>query len=219
MNDINAMASSLSSASTWIGSRNPLGHLPSSQDDYVYEFYCYIRVLHDLHFNHLVVLNSGSGENKNKFPLKPALKSKGWARFDICEQSGTLLYQVCAGTKVRNTKFSQSLFAPDISFQKHDATDDPTQNDVELIMDAKFKDGGGKLPIGVFREMAEFINSLETSNASAIKITFQYLKDLKQNCLLTNGEISPKEEDYCKIRAIRQVGNFAPGFSKFMTVG
>jgi hypothetical protein len=202
---IDDFSKGLQKASKWPNTINPFGHVGSAEDYYIFKFYCYVKVLHDLNEFQNVKIVGGTAKGYI-FPKGPAKKNGGWSRFDIYNQSGDCLYQVCSGTDIALSNLPDVSFSPDISFQKPDASDEPTQNDVVLIMDAKYKKNG--IDFGNIKEMAEVVRSLETADASNIALKFNKLTELKTNCLLSNGGISSKHSKYCEMRFIRQIGQF-----------
>ncbi len=207
LDKIDEFAKDLQKVSSWPNTRNPFGDVGSGQDYYIFEFYCYVKVVHDLSIHQKVKLVRGA--KGYIFPKGPAKKNEGWARFDIYNLQGQHLYQVCSGTDIALSKYPEVAFSPDISFQWADATDEPTEADVVLIMDAKYKKSG--IDFGILKEMAEIVRSMEVESASNIELQFDKLPELKANCILTNGEVSRKHEGYCRLRRIRQIGRFGVG--------
>ena len=177
-----------------------------------------MRILIDLKTNYKIDRIPGNPAGKI-FPQAPSLK-KGWPYFKI-ELNGdpTNKYQVCFGTKIKLSLAPKTTIAPDISIQKHDATDDPDESMVELIMDAKFKyTNTNALPIDQLHGFMQRVNALQTQNADTIPLKFNLLKDIKANCLLTNGKALDDQEDYCKLNKIKQIEQFDIG-TKHNTIG
>lgn len=139
IDQINSFASSLYDVSKWKTSSDPFGHIdPKTADNYVYEFYCYMRILEDLQTNYKVRFVPGT----NTFPKKSADKKNGWSRFDLYDKNnGTLLFQVCAGTNIEHTAIANYTVAPDISFQTDNSPAEPNENHVLMIFDSKYKTG------------------------------------------------------------------------------
>lgn len=176
--------------------------------DSIYEFWCLMKLLVDLRANYKIDLISGNPAGRI-FPQAPSLK-KGWPYFKIeLNSDPTNKYQVCYGTKIKLSRAPKTTIAPDISIQKHDATDDPDESMVELIMDAKFKySNTSSLPIDQLHGFMQRVNALQTQNADIIPLKFDLLKDIKANCLLTNGRALGDQDDYCKLNKIKQVEQF-----------
>jgi hypothetical protein len=179
--------------------------------DSLYEFWCLMRILIDLKTNYKIDLIPGNPAGKI-FPQAPSLK-KGWPYFKIeLNSDPTNKYQVCYGTKIKLSLAPKTTMAPDISIQKHDATDDPDESMVELIMDAKFKyTNTSALPIDQLHGFMQRVNALDTKNANSINLLFNLFKDIKSNCLLTNGNALKDQDDYCKLNKIKQVEKFDIG--------
>ena len=186
--------------------------------DSLYEFWCLMRVLVDLKNNYNVELVPGNPAGRI-FPQAPSSK-KGWPYFQIEMTSDpSNKYQVCYGTKIKLSRARKTTIAPDISIQKHDATDDPDESMVELIMDAKFKyKNTSALPIEQLHGFIQRVNALETQNADTLALLFSTLHDIKSNCLLTNGQALAEQEDYCKLNKIKQVEKFDIG-TTYNTIG
>jgi len=186
--------------------------------DRLYEFWCLMRVMVDFKNNYNVELVSGIPAGKI-FPQAPSLK-KGWPYFKIEMTSDpSNKYQVCYGTKIKLSRAPKTTIAPDISIQKHDATDDPDESMVELIMDAKFKyNNTSALQIDQLHGFIQRVNALETQNADTLALLFSTLNDIKSNCLLTNGQALAEQEDYCKLNKIKQVEKFDIG-NTYNTIG
>lgn len=203
----------------WDSSGKAFGHFnvieakATSTDgaDSIYEFWCLMRILVDLKSNYKINLIPGNPAGKI-FPQAPSLK-KGWPYFKIEHNiDPTNKYQVCYGTKIKLSLAPKTTIAPDISIQKHDSTDDPVESMVELIMDAKFKyKNTSALPIDQIHGFIQRVNALQTQNAATITLEFNLLKDIKANCLLTNGKALGEQDDYCKLNKIKQVEQFDIG--------
>lgn len=176
--------------------------------DSIYEFWCLMKILEDLRVNYIITLIPGNSADKI-FPQAPSLK-KGWPYFKIeLSNDPTNKYQVCYGTKIKLSRAPKTTIAPDISIQKHDATDNPDESMVELIMDAKFKyRNTDTLPIEQIHAFMQRVNALHTQNANTIPLIFNTLNDIKSNCLLTNGLALADQEDYCILNNIKQVEQF-----------
>jgi len=207
ISEINAFAKAIGNISTWDGTGDVFGHLSTQdEDDYIYEFYCYIALLHDL--NESQTVNFIVGHKNGLFPKKPALKKNGWARFDVEDVNNKYKYQACSGTTIKLST-SKTTISPDISFQSADASDDPDENDIVLVLDSKFTSRKGKIDIATIREFVTIINDLEvTTGKDDLRLAFDKLSDLKANCLISNGSVAKDHSDYCSQRNIRQIGKF-----------
>jgi len=210
LKQIHKLSEKLHFESKWYDRNEPFGHTNNdSEDDYIYEFYCYLKILKDLKTHYKIKYDKG---NKG-FPTKPA-KKEGYSKFLLLDKnSNNKLFQVCAGTKIikHNGKVSDTD-APDISFQKSDANDNPNYNDVLMIMDAKYKlNPSKKLTKPIIEQFATIVRDLKVENANTEPINFDNYKDLKGNCLITNGLAHKKKETYCKNNFIKQVEKFDIG--------
>jgi len=176
--------------------------------DRLYEFFCFMKILENLSKNYKIILQPGTKSGKI-FPVAPGNK-KYWVYFKAEHNTDpTNKYQICYGTKIKLRKAPKTSFAPDISIQKYDSTEDPDETMVELIMDAKFKfKNTDTLPIIQLNDFIQRVTALETINADSISLQFSSLLGLKGNCLLTNGNALNGHETYCKIYKIKQVEKF-----------
>src|SRR5690606_34825924 len=138
---INTYASLLKDGAIWQNSSEILAPVIGNEEtlqssnDYIYEFYCYLRVVIDLQANYKIEFIEGSGDFQFNFPRKAASK-KGKPRFHAFE-NGKLAFQICAGTMI-NCEYDREKNHPDISFQLPTASENPTEDDLIIIMDAKF---------------------------------------------------------------------------------
>lgn len=187
--------------------------------DSLYEFWCLLKILVDLKTNYKILLKSETRTDKKIFPQAPAPK-KGWAYFEIENITDFAnKFQVCYGTEIKLSRAPKTTIAPDISIQKYDATDDPDESMVELIMDAKFKyTNTSVLPIDQLHAFMQRVSALQTQNVDEIPLIFDLLKDIKANCLLTNGRALVDQEEYCKLNKIMQVEQFDIS-STYRTIG
>lgn len=209
INYINTLRIAISSLSRWETSGEAFGFIASKDDgrqDYIYEFFCAMKVLHDLKQNHKIVLQPGT--NGYRFPEKPQPKSN-WARFIGYDSHGqTEQFQVCLGVELYPSDSPESPYGADISFQKAGTGDVPYDSDVLLIMDAKYKsDISDKLNISIIREFAQCVRDMQTPKAETNILSFT-TQDFKANCLFTNGALIDVHEEYCRNRNIRQIGHF-----------
>jgi hypothetical protein len=208
---INSFSTSLYEVSKWRTTSDPFGHIDSkTADNYIYEFYCYMRILEDLQANYEVRFVTGT----NSFPKKPANKSNGWARFDLHDKTnGILLFQVCAGTNVEHTAIANYTTAPDISFQTHDSPDTPNENHLLMILDSKYKTGKAddkKIDIATLREFANIVNDFNLDAEKSSRILLNALQTISGNCLVSNGQTAVGHQPFCAHSRIKQVGKFVP---------
>jgi hypothetical protein len=209
LEQINTISKSLIRKKSWYSKDKPFGHInykKKKEKNYIYEFYCYVKILKDLKGNYVVELIPGS-EN---FPKSPA-KKKDRSKFILRDKSNkNILFQVCAGTEITISTVRNYTIAPDISFQRAGATDYPTENDVELIMDAKYKSNpnNNKLDIKQLQQFAKIIDDLQVNGASSTTLLFDKYIDLLSNCLLTNGNGLEDKDDFCLKNNMKQVEKF-----------
>ena len=205
---IGMMADHLKKTSRWQskGADKPFGHInKDNQEDYIYEFYCYIRFVKELKEAGNHVAFDGLGANGNKFPLKPGNKSNGWAKFTIEDRQGDL-YDICGGTKIFNCVDDYS-FGADISIQDQEPV--PKGEHVHIIIDAKYKsDDNDVLSISTLREfravLADFGFPKDVPNLNWNNVTF------KRSCLVTNGKKNTANENYCDVHEFDQIDRFVP---------
>lgn len=200
-------ARSLGKAAIWPAT----GRIFTAERDYIFEFYCFLRMIRDLQVNYRIDYVPGSGKTIHCFPRKPANKS-GRPRFDLYDKgTGQLLWQFCLGTKIKDVYGRRR--APDISLQLSTASeDDPTHSDVQLAWDAKFKRERGMrisdADIACFSQVVEFMG-LRGRAVPAIR--FDQLLDLVCNGLISNGDISTESDAGLRHLNIREVSAFFPG--------
>ncbi|MBQ0786583.1 MAG: hypothetical protein KBT69_03725 [Oceanihabitans sp.] len=80
LKEIKDYAIALRKASSWSNSNETIAHIQTSDNEetkreYIYEFYCYLRILKDLKVNYDLELIPGELQ-KVLFPKAPALKRK-----------------------------------------------------------------------------------------------------------------------------------------------
>ena len=177
--------------------------------DSLYEFWCLMKILDDLRVNYNITCVAGSRADKKVFPQAPAPK-KGFAYFNAEDKAApSNKFQICYGTEIKLSLAPKTTIAPDISFQKHDATDDPDETMVELIMDARFKyNNTAKLSVDQIHGFIQRVNALKTQNAASIALRFHLLPKLGANCLLTNGQGLNNQDVYCSLNHVKQVEKF-----------
>lgn len=220
--DIEKLKEATKKLTKWESTGQAFGHfenIKSKTTDRTFEFYCLMRILADLRNNYVITLVPGV-KGKKIFPEAPA-KKVGWARFSI-EPKNTKLkkYQVCFGTKIKLSSSPKSTVAPDISFQNINASDDPDETMVDLIMDPKYKSNRDKtIDVSLIREFRAIIDDLDIANANNSDLLLDSLKNIKSNCLLTNGNAHVDQEQYCKNHGMKQVGSFIHDSSSYEVVG
>ncbi len=224
---IRSLKTATEKLTTWEDTGKAFGHLgvldtvadENRKSDRLYEFYCLMRVLEDLsHFYDIELIPSKYGINE--FPQSPGEK-QNFAKFEVHKKGNSAnAYQVCFGTKIRLSFAGGTTVSPDISFQAIDATDDPDESMVELILDAKYRnDPSRALSIETIRGFSAIVEDLGISRASSLPLSFAALSSIKGNCLLTNGEVIFRHEAYCKHRSMKQVGKFDLGGNPIDVVG
>lgn len=189
-----------------------------ASDNYIYEFYCYISIIVDLMSKYDIEFVEGTGKFKYKFP-QAATEKKGKPRFNALK-NGKLEFQICAGTKV-SCEFGSEENHPDISFQLPGSSDNPTQDDLIFIMDAKYKEGPKSvLPKSEVYKFGMIVILFNLRTSPAIEVKFTKYNELKGNCLLTNGQSYSNSRDisYLKKFSIKEVESFFPG-STFKVLG
>jgi hypothetical protein len=212
---IKQLKMSIGSLSRWNSSGKVFGHVgkieglknTSKKSDRLYEFYCLLSLLSDFRENYTIRLKHKIN-GKIVFPLAPGDKNS-FSYFEITDKyDSNSTYQVCYGTNVRISDAPGSGFAPDISIQKGTSDFDPDETMVLMIYDAKYKSKKDALDISTIREFSQCVADMQTQRASKKRLKFNKLVDLKGNCLITNGRVITKHEQYCIKKAVRQIGNF-----------
>lgn len=214
LNEINDYADALETAALWHNSKESIDRVSHKQkinngEDYIYEFYCYVRVLVDLMYHYKVVFKAGTGKNAMNFPQAPCPK-KGRPYFMVKDkETGIDLFQVCAGTQIK-TIFPPMQAAPDISFQKPNASDTPDHTEVFAIFDAKFNRGKTKIKVsqGQLSEVTSMIANLQLNTPVVNNIRFKRLAGLTKNCLLTNGKAHFNNLAYHQHHNLLEIENF-----------
>lgn len=212
IDEIKRFSEKLELAATWNGSNKTVGYIErANKNNYVYEFYCYIRIIADLLREYKVVYQPGKGMNPHKFPQAAAEKFNV-PKFELLDRkTGETMYQVCTGTRIA-TKYPGQNIHPDISFQAGTASDEPTWKDLLMIMDAKFKmNPNDRLPMDEVTSFCELINIFELNKALLPEIKFNELKDIVGHALLTNGLAHNVDSKYVKSRKIKEVEFFDVG--------
>lgn len=187
---IKEYADLLSKCSVWHNTKEILAPVvgidDKASDNYIYEFYCYIRIVEDLRINYRIEFVPGEGKFEYKFPQAAAVK-KGKPRFHAFK-NGNLQFQICAGTKI-SCEIDSEENHPDISFQIATASEEPTQEDLILIMDAKYKeDNNSRLPKDEVYKFGQIVDLFDLRKVSSMIIEFSMYKEFNKNCLITNGK-------------------------------
>lgn len=225
LNYINDFSSLLKIGAVWEGTDEPIAPVLADPDaiadDYIYEFYCYICIVIDLMKNYDISFIKGIGKFEYKFPQKAANK-KGKPRFHAAE-NGVLMFQICAGTKINCTRAIDEDNNPDISFQLANSSDNPSEADIIIIMDAKFKENPEHvLPKAEIYKFITISYSLfQLTAAPTQKIKFNRFIDMGSNCLITNGKAhtgKKKDLSILTLHNIKEVENFAPK-TKHLVIG
>lgn len=222
---INAYSSLLESGAVWLNSKDVLAPVLGDEDskeaekDYIYEFYCYLSIIVDLKANYELAFVEGIGDFQFNFPRKAALK-KGKPRFHASEE-GKLAFQICAGTKIK-CDYERENNHPDISFQLPTSTDDPTERDLIIIMDAKFsEDADARLSKTEFYKFGGITDVFDLRGTPKVPIKFNKLTELMGNCLITNAKAYADKSDLklSKRWAIKEVEHFFPGNRTVHVIG
>ncbi len=204
----------------WDSSKKAFGHFETidenaettGKNDRLYEFWCLMKILEDLSNNYNISVVPYDRSDHKIFPQSPAPK-KRWSyfRIDSKENPGNG-YQICYGTKIKLSYAPQTTFAADISVQRQDSTEDPDEEMVELIMDAKYKyRTDDTISFDLINDFMQRVHALNTADAEYTELNFNQLHYLKSNCLLTNGKGLPRHETYCIRYKIKQVERFDIG--------
>lgn len=206
--------------SKWESSGKIFGHiekLSKKKTDRLYEFFCYIKVVYDLRKNYQIVFEPGT--KAGLFPLNPGGDNE-WAKFLLIERNRKIpKFKICLGTEIVISSAPDTTVAPDISIQKAKTPSTPTEKDILMIFDAKYKYSASKtLDIGILREFAKCVDDLEVKDAASYRITFSDNR-LKGNCLLTNGSGIDKHRQYCINNKIKQVHGFDCGKKEPLVIG
>lgn len=191
----------------------------SATDCYIYEFYCYIRIIVDLKHNYTIKFKEGTGKTQFKFPQAAANK-KGKPLFLAYDSNGEVAFQICAGTKIACTVDSEENH-PDISFQLPSASEDPTHEDLIMIMDAKFKENDeDPLPKTEVYKFGVIVDLFDLRGILKENIIFHELKGFDTNCLITNGTSYSSSTDIRLLQkyVIKEVENFHPN-KRFKVIG
>lgn len=202
---------SIKKLSEWESSGKAFGFIEdevsNENPNYLYEFFCSIKILNDLRINHDIELISGN--RGYKFPQSPGEKVD-WARFLIKDKnSKEILFQFCLGVEIMISSSPETTFAADISLQLGSSPYQPNESHVVLIMDAKYKKNkSSKIRIDEIREFAQNVSDMLAPKINQSMLLFNKYQNLNANCLFTNGEVIDKHKQYCINHKMKQVGSF-----------
>lgn len=204
---INTYSNTLIKKSQWYSHpKKPFGHIDYKKENkknYIYEFFCYLKILKDLQKNYEVKYIPGP----EQFPMSPASK-RNKSKFLLKDpQTKIDLYQVCSGVEINISHIINYSIAPDISFQKPAASDTPDESDVLLIMDAKYKSNPrkNKLSVSQLRDFADCVNDFRLINLPSIVF---HNTNFLLNCILTNGIGDQNKQHFCIRKKMRLVEKF-----------
>lgn len=201
----------LAKASRWKNSKEAILHAETNQnikkhDEYIYEFYCALRIINSLSKHYDIKISNNL--IKNKFPKAPGNKAQ-FPFFIVHEKgSGIALFQICLGTKIIG--FANESSAPDISFQIPTASLKPNHADVIMIFDSKYKHKtNNKVADTEFAKVTYMIKNLQCEITKAsIKIDLHELNDMKGNSLITNGKAFKTNVDHHALFFLNEVEKF-----------
>lgn len=201
-------ARSLGVAASWVASRRPV----KLADDFIFELYVLFTLIIALQEHYHINYFPGTGDKKDKFPRRPAMK-KGRPKFYISDNpDGKLLWQICAGTQIAD--IYGVARAPDISFQNDKSSDTPCYRDVEIIWDAKYKKNShNRITNAELSSFGRWIELLKLRKSKKPVIEMSNLQKLAANCLVTNGQESTEPDDERYRLDLKEVTFFYPGNS------
>jgi hypothetical protein len=209
-NDLENFGEILGAAATWSGSTEAVNNALDEKENYVYEFYCYLRILAALSETHEIELVPGKNDNRNTFPKAPANKVN-YPYFLLKDQKTKKpVAQICAGVKVK-TRLEGENHHPDISFQRPFASSEPTWEDLILIMDAKFNTSAERLPNSTFREFCTLVRWFNLQKIPTHDINFPIgIIAIEGNCLLTNAEAHKDKTEAWADSNVKEIEMFIP---------
>lgn len=178
-------------------------------NSFLLEMYLLFRIVQDLKSAYTVTYDKGASPHEHEFPQNGAPKA-GRPKFIVKDKaSGTVLFQICAGTTAADIHNHDR--ALDISIQKATATDSPTSNDVLQVFDAKYRTTfSDRLSHHEFSEFARWIELFGLRGAGTPAIQFGSMHDFDANCLVTNGQPSTELDAECNRTAVREITKFHP---------
>lgn len=179
LDQIRKYAELLSKAAKWHSSGDQILDIVAMKDgdkkkEYIYEFYCFLRIIRDLKKNYKIEIQNAKGNIA--FPKAPASK-KNYPYFVVKDKlTNKLLFEICTSIDIKG--LANETSAPDISFLHPMDNMEPTYKDVFMLFDAKFKH---KLSTNVheseFNKVAAMVTNLDTKDAHLISIVqFDELK-------------------------------------------
>lgn len=193
LRELKIYASKIKKASKWHDSKESIHHAASGTNsekirEYIYEFYCYIRILVDLKENYDIEFIPGK-VYVNHFPKAPGSK-KNFPYFSIKDKkTGDEVTQLCAGIDIIGRDGETS--APDISFLNGNTGDIPTHTDIEMFSDAKFRHNPTeKVSKGEFNDVFAMVFNLDCMKPPTTQLFFnEFIGSLclNGNNILTNG--------------------------------
>lgn len=207
---IKKYAETLSTAAKWENSGDAILSIENVDDinkkqEYIYEFYCALRILDDLSTTYSIEITNFK---KNKvFPKAPASK-KNYPFFVVKDSKGKQVFEICLGVDIKG--IADETSAPDISFQNPGCGMNPDFNDVFMLFDSKFKHKlNAKVTDSEFYKVHGMIKNLACEDAFKTKtLSFNGLKDLLHNCILTNGKTFKINHKHHKIFGLKTIEHF-----------
>lgn len=176
--------------------------------EYVYEFYCFLRVISDLDKSYNIEIRNSN--NNFLFPKAPASKINFPYFVAIDKESKIEIFEICTSIDIMGKAGETS--APDISFLHSNKTDNfnPTHDDVFMLFDAKFKHAlSTKVHESEFNKVHSMVTNLDTADASVLKLVkFDKLIELNGNCLLTNSSAFKNNHDHHRLYNIKEIEFF-----------
>jgi len=203
---IEQSAEYLNRISKWHTTGKPFGHIYNNPaTDYLYEFYCYLTFIQELSEENIIKINV-SGGMKNNFPRNPAPKRNGWAKFEAFNDEGEYICDICAGIIINHSQINNFSFGADISVQS--PVIEPDEDDVFLIIEAKFKSEGDSIQKN---ELELLASRKEIFNIPGItNILNLHGSSFEKNSIVTNAQVSNHHAAFTRYKNIRQVGYFYP---------
>lgn len=223
LDKIKKYSEALRKASQWKYSKEAISNIASiksskKKKEYIYEFYCLMRIIDDLLTNHTIEVIVPN--KKVVFPKAPASKSK-YPYFLVKDKLNLVdEFQICVGIEIIGN--SDETDAPDISFQKSDAPLIPKAEHVFMIFDSKFKHKlNGNVSKTEFANVSFMVKELECENATrdALQLVkFNKFKQLYGNCILSNGRAYKKKLKIHQKHNLMEVEFFDEG-TNFNVIG
>lgn len=214
MDKIKEYSRALAQASKWHNSKEAILQVETNanekkKDEYIYEFYCAMRILDSLSSYYRISITNN--HLKNLFPKAPALK-KNFPFFILTlKDNEAISFQFCLGTEIIGVCGESS--APDISFQEANSpTINPDHKNVLMIFDAKYKQDSTKIADIEFAKVSYMIRNLSCEIPKKhIKINLFEMNDLIGNSLITNGKAFKCNVDHHSLYYINEVEDFDIG--------